>query len=330
MHYIYRIINNINGHDYIGKKKLKESQTPLTDNYWGSGTKIKEAVRSYGIENFSKEILEDNISSESESIKREIFWIQFFKNKGMAYYNISPGAEGLDISTIEDLDEKYIQQYRDHVALKVKESWSNYSDEERRQRNQKISDAWKHKDNKFKENFSKKRSEIQKTVYSKLSKEEKESINKKRSESLKQTHQKRSPKEKDIINAKISKTVKEAQSRFSKEKKKDMAEKSSISHKEYFKKETEDHKRKRLLKQSLSLGQWYKIKDPSNNEFIIKSLSRWCKENFEKSSSARVQLSSKGKYAGFTCEKLVDIDPNINLDMMKDLKENPNSIYSTI
>ena len=44
-YYIYRIINTINGHDYIGRKKESKTQSPLEDNYWGSGVLIKKAIK---------------------------------------------------------------------------------------------------------------------------------------------------------------------------------------------------------------------------------------------------------------------------------------------
>ena len=61
MHYIiYKITNNINGRYYIGR----HATSNLDDGYMGSGIGILNAIKKYGVQNFTKEIIATTDSSE--------------------------------------------------------------------------------------------------------------------------------------------------------------------------------------------------------------------------------------------------------------------------
>jgi len=55
-HYIYKITNLVNGKEYIGKRSILEENI-YTDSYLGSGKHLKNSIKKYGRENFTKEIL---------------------------------------------------------------------------------------------------------------------------------------------------------------------------------------------------------------------------------------------------------------------------------
>ena len=73
---IYKIINHINGHIYIGKSKNIEnrwnshkSSSKITSSRPEKYTAIHMAMRKYGIENFHYEIIE--LCSEQELNEKE-------------------------------------------------------------------------------------------------------------------------------------------------------------------------------------------------------------------------------------------------------------------
>lgn len=73
-HYFYKITNVVNGYFYYGVHNTNN----LDDGYMGSGTRIGFAIKEFGIENFSKEILkffdssEDAFRYESEFVTDEM------------------------------------------------------------------------------------------------------------------------------------------------------------------------------------------------------------------------------------------------------------------
>lgn len=90
MHFIvYNITNKLNSNHYIGAHKTED----LDDGYMGSGVIINRALKKYGIENFSKEII---FRAVSEPI---MYWIErmlvdeeFVKSKET--YNLKLGGDG--------------------------------------------------------------------------------------------------------------------------------------------------------------------------------------------------------------------------------------------
>ena len=86
---IYQITNNTTGKIYIGKH-----QTPnLNDGYMGSGKLILEAVRKYGEESFTKDILHICSSEEEMNATEQVIVTpEFCERKDT--YNLCPGGQG--------------------------------------------------------------------------------------------------------------------------------------------------------------------------------------------------------------------------------------------
>ena len=88
-YYLYEIRNNINGKIYIGVHKTEV----IDDGYMGSGKVIKRAIEKYGIENFTKTILETFDSSESMfACEKEIDTDEFLLREDT--YNLRRGGTG--------------------------------------------------------------------------------------------------------------------------------------------------------------------------------------------------------------------------------------------
>jgi len=77
IYYTYVCINMINGNYYIGKRGAVD---PLTDEYYGSGTKWNNEKKKYGIENF-KTIIVDVYGTESEVSHAEAILIAKHRSK---------------------------------------------------------------------------------------------------------------------------------------------------------------------------------------------------------------------------------------------------------
>ena len=99
-HYIYKITNNINGKYYIGV----HSTDDLHDGYFGSGNAIKVAIKKYGKENFTKEILEF-VNSEKEKYQRERELVTEDIVNDPQSYNMTIGGSGNTYGNVNCIDK---------------------------------------------------------------------------------------------------------------------------------------------------------------------------------------------------------------------------------
>lgn len=86
---VYKTINKINGKIYIGQDSHNNPK------YLGSGVVLNNAIKKYGKENFTKEILQE-CNSIKELNEAEIYWIKTFnsQNKDIGY-SITSGGNGV-------------------------------------------------------------------------------------------------------------------------------------------------------------------------------------------------------------------------------------------
>lgn len=86
---IYKTINLKNNKYYIGQDKKNNPE------YLGSGLLLNRAIKKYGRENFTKEILCE-CKTKKELNDMEIYWIKISNSISPNGYNISTGGEGGD------------------------------------------------------------------------------------------------------------------------------------------------------------------------------------------------------------------------------------------
>lgn len=150
---IYKITNLINGKIYIGKSidiqrrfrsHINES---LDENKPSYHHTIHRAMRKYGSDNFSFDILEE--CAEDKLNEREMYWISFFdccvldgSDKG---YNMTRGGDGsssLDVNKIRELwdNELSINEIAErlhcdrHAVSRHIKCYENFNEEENKRR----------------------------------------------------------------------------------------------------------------------------------------------------------------------------------------------------
>lgn len=94
-YYVYKITNLVNAKIYVGK----HSTDKLDDNYMGSGVVLHQAYQKYGLECFSKEVIQF-YNNDVELNQGEIYWIaQFNSTDPNIGYNRTFGGDGGVLTT---------------------------------------------------------------------------------------------------------------------------------------------------------------------------------------------------------------------------------------
>lgn len=141
---IYKIENLINGKIYIGqsvdieyrfKNHKSESFNPKSNAY---DTAIHRAIRKYGVDNFSFEIIEE--CEQDQLHEREIYWIDYYNSFGNGY-NLTNGGEGVPTINIKQTQKLWddglsikeisvIMHCQQHTVIRILESYDKYDNEE--------------------------------------------------------------------------------------------------------------------------------------------------------------------------------------------------------
>lgn len=95
-HFVYKTTNNITGKIYIGAHSSKT----INDSYLGSGKNLKDSIKNYGKENFTRTILEF-FKTREEAFKREAELVTESFIKENTNYNMCPGGLGSSVKTDE-------------------------------------------------------------------------------------------------------------------------------------------------------------------------------------------------------------------------------------
>lgn len=152
---IYKIQNLINDKIYIGqsvdidyrfRNHKSESFNPKSNSY---DTAIHRAIRKYGVENFSFDIIEE--CCQDELREREIYWINYYGSFGNGY-NLTTGGEGVPTINIKQVQSLWNEGLSineiattmncdKHTVIRILESYETYSNEESYKRGRKNAKA---------------------------------------------------------------------------------------------------------------------------------------------------------------------------------------------
>ena len=109
--YIYLTTCVVNGKIYVGQHKCCE----FDYHYYGSGKALKNAIKKYGISNFTCQLIESCASKEILD-EREIYWIEHYKSRDPKIgYNITVGGGGVGgYECSEELKEHFRETTRQY------------------------------------------------------------------------------------------------------------------------------------------------------------------------------------------------------------------------
>lgn len=122
--YIYKITNKINGKIYIGQhSKSDGSLEEMDESYWGSGIKIINAIKKYGKEAFTREILYWCDSLEELNNKEKYYITTLNCLDDNLGYNIAEGGSAGNLISRYSKEEK--EAHYNKISKGNKKVWEN-------------------------------------------------------------------------------------------------------------------------------------------------------------------------------------------------------------
>ena len=123
---IYKITNKINGKIYIGQTIYTIEHRISGHLHSKDSTRFHNALRKYGIENFSIEVI-DNAFTQEELNEKEIFWIKEYDSMNPNVgYNSTPGGDANPMNSKEIKDAHDKKMRTEEVRNKISKSLKEY------------------------------------------------------------------------------------------------------------------------------------------------------------------------------------------------------------
>lgn len=121
---MYEIKNNVNGKIYVGVHKTSNED----DGYMGSGKVIRSAIAKYGLENFTKTILERFETAEAMFEREKEFVNEEFLSRRDVYNLRRGGFGGFDhVNKSMSDDERKIRAVKMHLVIKDNRKDAEYN-----------------------------------------------------------------------------------------------------------------------------------------------------------------------------------------------------------
>lgn len=114
-YYIYLTTNKINGKQYLGQHKGE-----INNSYLGSGIYLSKAIKKYGKENFSKQILKICQTRDEADYWEKFYIEQYNAVENTNFYNLQEGGTGGDGW---QACHKWLDQHPEEASKIYQENW---------------------------------------------------------------------------------------------------------------------------------------------------------------------------------------------------------------